>query len=134
MKCPSCDADNKDGRKFCAECGTPLPLPCAACGFENDVGDKFCGGCGRALGEAPPATPVAPEQRSAERRQVTILFVDISGFTALSAELGAEKTHQLLGRFFDLVDGIVGDYGGTIDKHPRVPPMWRGQALRENHG
>jgi class 3 adenylate cyclase/tetratricopeptide (TPR) repeat protein len=117
MKCPSCDADNKDGRKFCAECGTPLPLPCSDCGFENDVGDKFCGGCGRALGEGPPAATVAPEQRTAERRQVTILFVDISGFTALSADLGAENTHRLLGRFFDLVDGVVGDYGGTIDKH-----------------
>ena len=51
------------------------------------------------------------------RRQVTVLFADISGFTQLSSELGAEATHELLNRYFGVVDRIVEGYGGTIDKH-----------------
>ena len=34
MDCPSCGAENRAGRKFCAECGTPLALACPACGRE----------------------------------------------------------------------------------------------------
>ena len=51
------------------------------------------------------------------RRQVTVLFADISGFTRLSSELGAEATHNLLNRYFGVVDRIVEGYGGAIDKH-----------------
>ena len=53
----------------------------------------------------------------AERRQVTVLFADISGFTALSERLGAEPTHDLLNRFFAVADDAVIRFGGTIDKH-----------------
>ncbi len=60
---------------------------------------------------AKPATPVD------ERRQVTVLFADLSGFTRLSSELDAEETHALLNRYFETVDGIVESYGGTVDKH-----------------
>jgi class 3 adenylate cyclase/tetratricopeptide (TPR) repeat protein len=50
-------------------------------------------------------------------RQVTVLFADISGFTQLSRELGAEATHDLLNRYFGVVDKIVEGYGGAVDKH-----------------
>src|SRR3546814_6993720 len=53
----------------------------------------------------------------AERRQVTVLFADLAGYTRLSSEIDAEEVHALLGRFFDLADGIISDYGGTVDKH-----------------
>jgi class 3 adenylate cyclase len=43
----------------------------------------------------------------AERRQVTILFADISGYTALSAARDPEETRDLLNRFFETVDLIV---------------------------
>ena len=52
-----------------------------------------------------------------ERRQVTVLFADLSGFTQLSSKLGAEATHELLNRYFEAVDGIVEDCGGSVDKH-----------------
>ena len=53
----------------------------------------------------------------AERRQVTVLFVDISGYTKLAEELDAEEVHNLLDRFFDVADASIADYGGTVDKH-----------------
>jgi class 3 adenylate cyclase/tetratricopeptide (TPR) repeat protein len=48
---------------------------------------------------------------------VTVLFADLSGFTKLSRDIGAEETHALLNRYFEAVDGIVDSYGGSIDKH-----------------
>ncbi|MCP4318545.1 MAG: AAA family ATPase [Hyphomicrobiales bacterium] len=58
-----------------------------------------------------------PEASMGERRQVTVLFADVSDFTRLSSELGAEETHALLNRYFETVDAIVDGYGGTVDKH-----------------
>ncbi|MBC8242419.1 MAG: adenylate/guanylate cyclase domain-containing protein, partial [Alphaproteobacteria bacterium] len=67
------------------------------------------------LGELP--TVAAEPGDEAERRQVTVLFADISGFTALSEQLGAEKTHALLSRFFAVCDAAVVRFGGAVDKH-----------------
>jgi len=61
-----------------------------------------------------PAVAVEPE---GEQRQVTVLFADLAGYTALSKELDAEELHVLLGRFFECVDRIVHDHGGYVDKH-----------------
>ncbi|MGI9391783.1 MAG: adenylate/guanylate cyclase domain-containing protein [Boseongicola sp.] len=52
-----------------------------------------------------------------EKRQVTVLFADLSNFTKISNELGSEATHALLNRYFETVDGVVEGYGGAIDKH-----------------
>lgn len=60
----------------------------------------------------PPSAPA-----SDERRQVTILFADLCGFTALSHTLDAEDLNERIGRYTALVDDIVLGYGGTIDKH-----------------
>jgi class 3 adenylate cyclase/tetratricopeptide (TPR) repeat protein len=64
---------------------------------------------------AARASPSIPPR--GERRQVTVLFADLSDFTRLSNELGAEETHELLNRYFEIVDRIVEGYGGSIDKH-----------------
>ncbi|HVT49987.1 MAG TPA: adenylate/guanylate cyclase domain-containing protein [Dongiaceae bacterium] len=129
MRCPGCNTDNRPGRRFCAGCGQPLPAGCPACGFQNAPDDRFCGGCGKPLHAAAPgpagaASPEAsapetwpPETPSGEIRPVTVMFVDISGYTALSGRLDAEDTHRLLARFFETVDAIVVRFGGRIDKH-----------------
>src|SRR5689334_9727728 len=110
MLCPGCKTENRAGRRFCASCGQPLPAACPACGFENAADDRFCGGCGKPLGAtaAPvPAPPPPPKPEPAaeaaqsampvgEIRPVTIMFVDICGYTALSGRLDAEDTHRLL--------------------------------------
>ena len=65
----------------------------------------------------PPAAAVRTEPVTGERRQVTILFADLCGFTAISRTLDPEEVRELLGRYTALVDGIVVGYGGTVDKH-----------------
>jgi class 3 adenylate cyclase/tetratricopeptide (TPR) repeat protein len=52
-----------------------------------------------------------------ERRQVTVLFADLAGYTKLGSELDAEDLHALLEGFFGLVDRTIDDYGGRVDKH-----------------
>ena len=67
---------------------------------------------------APVAIPrVSSPLPEAERRQVTVLFADLAGYTKLAGELDAEEVHALLGSFFDLADTSVANHGGTVDKH-----------------
>ena len=61
--------------------------------------------------------PSQPATAAGEHRQVTVLFADIAGFTKLTTELGAENIHSLLNRYFETVDAIVANHGGTVDKH-----------------
>jgi class 3 adenylate cyclase/tetratricopeptide (TPR) repeat protein len=68
--------------------------------------------------QAQPLPQEAPsELPEGEYRQVTVLFADLSGFTRLSAEMDAEATHTLLNHYFEVVDRIVENYRGRVDKH-----------------
>jgi len=63
VQCARCRADNREGRRFCGECGLSLATTCPFCGFSNEGNEKFCGGCGRALTAAIDALP--PDYRTA---------------------------------------------------------------------
>src|SRR5215208_4394711 len=115
MQCPQCQADNREGRRFCGECGGALAVLCPTCGFSNDGGEKFCGGCGSSLGTMPAPSATAPPppttlrspqtytpqhlaeriltSRAAlegERKQVTVLFADLKGSMELLADRDPE--------------------------------------------
>lgn len=101
---------------------TPSTKFCTACGTSLAAGARFCGACGApvaavaAVAPEPPARP-AVEAPEGERRQVTVLFADLSGFTALSKNLDPEELHGLMARVFSAIDGVVANYGGSVDKH-----------------
>jgi hypothetical protein len=103
MRCPSCMAENAATRRFCAQCGAPLPSPCPACGFENEPTAKFCGGCGKPIGEATPPAPAvvsAPLRADgAERRQLTVMFCDLVGSTALSTAMDPEDLRDVIASY-----------------------------------
>ena len=118
--CRNCGAENAPGQKFCGECGTALAAVCSSCGAANQPGQKFCGECGTPLQAAspaidgsPPATSAAP---AAERRLVSVLFLDLVGFTAASEGRDSEDTRELLTSYFDLARTLITRYGGTIEK------------------
>ncbi len=119
LRCNSCQLENREGRKFCASCGAVLPAPCRECGYANEARDRYCGGCGRLLADdgARPSERSSNASPEGDRRPVTVLFCDLSGYTKLSSHLDPEEVHTLLERFFSLVDAIVDRFGGTIDKH-----------------
>jgi len=117
--CSSCGTSNREGRKFCSACGTPLEVGCPACGAAFDPGDAFCGECGSPLGATPaPARPaaVAPAAPTAERRLVSVLFADLVGFTTLSERRDPEEVRELLSRYFDTCRRLIELYGGMVEK------------------
>jgi class 3 adenylate cyclase/tetratricopeptide (TPR) repeat protein len=135
MQCFRCLAQNREGRRFCAECGAPLALPCSSCGFSNEPGEKYCGGCGLALtpadrtsdstSRAPHAyTPSylvdkiltlksAPE---GERKQVTVLFADLKDSTELIRGLDPEAAQRLLDPALRRMMDAVHRFEGTVNQ------------------
>jgi len=141
MKCPKCQADNSETRKFCRECGVKLLLICSQCGSENLPGDKFCGECGHNL--AVPSEPVPKDlsfdekidkiqrylpkgltdkilaQRGkieGERKQVTVMFCDMEGFTPLVEQLGPEEAYGIMDQVYEILIHKVHDYEGTVNE------------------
>src|SRR5262249_53372281 len=112
MRCPSCGCENRQGAKFCNECGAPLALRCTACGIENPGGAKFCSECGTALVPSrvqglesrvpPPHGPDArhrtldPRPNEAERRHLTVMFCDLVGSTPLAEKLDPEDLREVI--------------------------------------
>src|SRR5262245_50083310 len=111
MRCPKCDSDNREGRKFCARCGAALGWMCADCGFANSPDEDYCGGCGRGVAPSRPAAGSFPGsaaiEAAGERRQVAILFADLCGFTSLSTRLDAEDLRRLIDEFYSRTDVII---------------------------
>jgi predicted ATPase/class 3 adenylate cyclase len=84
---------------------------CEACGADTDGEALFCSRCGTKLG-----APSAVAGSEAERKQVTVLFSDLTGYTALSERLDPEETREILTPVFARAAEIVGRYQGHIDK------------------
>ena len=59
-------------------------------------------------------TPTNPAAPSGERRQVTAIFADMVGFTAISERLGEEGTYALIQPIYELMAGAVREQGGSV--------------------
>ncbi len=147
MTCSSCGAENRAGRKFCANCGFALAVTCPSCGAANEPEDRFCGECGTALESAPASTqtpvsgsadahdrPGSVHSSPSERRLVSVLFTDLVGFTPLSESRDAEEVRELLSHYFEEARRIVGRYGGTIEKFigDAVMAVWGSPVAKED--
>ncbi|HUD87039.1 MAG TPA: adenylate/guanylate cyclase domain-containing protein [Xanthobacteraceae bacterium] len=123
MRCPSCAAEVPDGSRFCNACGTALPVICGACAHSNAPGSNFCAKCGtRLTGEPPPARAgteprPSPTVGSAERRQVTVMFCDLVGSTAWSAQLDPEDLRDVIAVYYREVADVVRQFGGFVAKY-----------------
>jgi class 3 adenylate cyclase/tetratricopeptide (TPR) repeat protein len=138
MKCFSCQFDNRDGVKFCEECGTEIALVCPRCDSRIPVGRQFCGDCGQKLGREAVARPEPvidydrPDSYTpkfmaekilttrgsleGERKLVTVFFSDVTGFTTLSEQLDPEAVHQIMDGCFKILMQEIHKYEGTINQ------------------
>jgi predicted ATPase/class 3 adenylate cyclase len=123
MQCPSCNANVPGGSKFCEQCGTALPRPCLACGHANSAGANFCSNCGASLaaGTIGPAVSTPSRQAltiletsSAERRQLTVMFCDMVGSTALSTRLDPEEQREIIDAFQTFCSNGIKQFGGMV--------------------
>ncbi|HEX6714333.1 MAG TPA: adenylate/guanylate cyclase domain-containing protein [Thermoleophilaceae bacterium] len=137
MDCLSCAHPNAEGSRFCAECGQALEvqLHCPDCGAKTAPGQKFCTSCGNPLPGAPRRKePSNPDLRAytpsylqdrirteavaieGERKQVTVLFADITGSMELASQVDAEDWHHVMDGFFALLCDGVHRFEGSVNK------------------
>jgi class 3 adenylate cyclase len=135
MECPKCQYKNREGVKFCEECGARFELECPSCKAYIPTGGKFCGECGFALKEpqAIPAINYSKPQsytpkfledkilknRSAlegERKLVTVLFADVANYTSMAEKLDPEEVHEIMDAFFKILLDEIHHYEGTINQ------------------
>jgi class 3 adenylate cyclase/tetratricopeptide (TPR) repeat protein len=106
ITCPSCQAANPDGARFCNQCGTRLdaavPAAARASYTPKHLADKVL---------------KARAAMQGERKRVTVLFADIKGSTRLAEQAGAEAWHGILDRFFTILGESVHRYEGTVNQY-----------------
>ena len=56
-------------------------------------------------------------ERASERRVATVMFADISGFTAMSERLDPEEVTAVVNRCFEALEAAVRSHGGFVDKY-----------------
>jgi class 3 adenylate cyclase/tetratricopeptide (TPR) repeat protein len=117
MNCPKCHAENREGMKFCEQCGTKMELQCPNCKAAIPLGKKFCGECGHRLAEPTALKEVPDTESTGERKHVTVLFSDLSGYTAMSEKLDPEEVKDITTRVFREVADIVSRYEGFVEKY-----------------
>jgi class 3 adenylate cyclase/tetratricopeptide (TPR) repeat protein len=141
MKCPKCQFENPEGAKFCNECGSKLEIACSECGKINPLSNKFCSECGHKIIIPAEQTPkelsfeekLAKIQRylpkdltqkilaqrdkiEGERKQVTVMFCDMEGFTSLVEKLGPEEAYSMMDKVYEILIHKVHDYEGTVNE------------------
>ena len=128
MRCKKCEADNREGARFCDKCGAKLSPLCFSCGAENRPDARFCDSCGSALTATVAANSVKERNESSirfsdnagvegvdgERKTVTVLFADIKGSTELMRDLDPEEARSLVDPVLQLMMTAVHRYDGYI--------------------
>jgi class 3 adenylate cyclase/tetratricopeptide (TPR) repeat protein len=133
MNCPNCQHDNRLGAKFCEECATPLARSCTNCGHQVSPTAKFCPECAHPtnvsatlkvshVASTKPDTPrpfaektsVAKTALEGERRQLTVLFCDLVGFTELANRLDPEVLQGIIRSYEDACAVCIARYDGYV--------------------
>src|SRR5215469_15979704 len=133
MKCPRCQADNREEARFCRECGALFGVVCSSCGGKIQDGSKFCDSCGTPLAAVPRSQPEqAPLDKAqaataedgaskvpteAERRQLTVLFCDLVGSTQLSGQLDPEDLRVVVRAYQEAAAEVIQQYEGHIAQY-----------------
>src|SRR5260221_2566254 len=89
MHCPSCEFDSPEGKKFCGECGAPLPQRCPNCGEDNPPQFKFCGECGASLVASSQLSALSPQALLPPRPQSPISYTPAHLAERIRAEQAA---------------------------------------------
>ena len=123
--CPQCGTELPAAAKFCLECGhrvaapeAAAPAPAAAPGEglarPADYGNRLASYTPKHLAEKILKSRSALE---GERRQVTVLFADLAGFTSLAEGLDPEEVHRIIEGCFELMTAEVHRFEGTINQY-----------------
>src|SRR5947208_771103 len=158
--CESCGYGNREGARFCSGCGAPLSrtATCPSCGAEHPSGERFCDECGAPLtaaeakaesaaAQAPVPEVKVPEHLSerirkhasaleGERKQVTVLFADVTGSMDLAERIDPERWRGIMDQFFQILADAVHRFEGTVDKFTGdgIMALFGAPIAHEDHG
>lgn len=143
MRCPSCRAENPEHASDCGRCGARLSVSCPECRSSNAATARYCAACGARLDApakpsgadaAPPCGPeptgggpgggragpaaadATPRLPEGERKELSVLFADISGSLSLIVDRDPETADAILSEIIAQLVDAVHRYGGTVNK------------------
>ena len=135
MQCSKCQFENREGAKFCKKCGAKLENICPQCSTPLTPDSLFCDECGYDLRHPKQVLEEITEHKIpalhrriekspddvthflGERKRVTVIFSDISGYTSMSERLDPEEVKDVTTQIFDKISKIVNKYEGFIEKY-----------------
>ena len=136
--CPACGNANRPEARFCRMCGRKLSVECPHCRSLVGLEDLFCDQCGARLVQVeepqqkPFASPVPQNYTprhlaekilkgrskiQGEKKNVTVLFADVAGYTDIAEQVGPEKSHAILAGCFDILTACVHHFEGTVNQY-----------------
>jgi len=113
LRCAGCGLPASRGQRFCGGCGAELARRCEHCGELNRPGSRYCGACGRLVEATLTSTPRA----TAERRQLTVLFCELSGGTALAERLDPEELRELMLDYHSVCEQVMRRHDGHVAQY-----------------
>ncbi|MBI4963819.1 MAG: AAA family ATPase [Desulfomonile tiedjei] len=142
MQCRQCKFQNPPGMKFCGECGAELQIVCDNCNAPNPSHFKFCGECGSTITSQAQSDPTQgfpfdeklaslrkylpsgltqkilsqKDKIAGERRQVTIMSVDMKGLGPLTEALSPNEARSLMDEAFEKLVLKVHEFEGTVNE------------------
>lgn len=118
MQCPKCPAEIYANARFCASCGHHVGTSCAACGFGCGPADRFCSGCGRTITKSDSElSPIGLGlAKQGDRREATVVFSDLSGYTAMTEQLDPEEVASIMNRIKRAAVEIIENDGGIVNQ------------------
>ena len=141
MRCPVCEFENPEDSNFCLECGKKLEQRCPQCQKALPVGANFCNKCGHKLAaiHTPSQNDISFDEKltkiqkylpkgltekilsqrdriEGERKQVTVMFCDMEGFTPLSERIGPEELYSVMDQVYETLIHKVHDYEGIVNE------------------
>ena len=116
MKCPQCQFPNREGVQFCEKCGAKMDFDCPNCGTKVPLDREFCGQCGKRLAEFVETEKKVVESEG-ERKHVTVLFSDLSGYTTMAEKMDPEELKETTSRIFSEISTVIDKYEGFVEKY-----------------
>ncbi|NIS72042.1 MAG: zinc-ribbon domain-containing protein, partial [Proteobacteria bacterium] len=116
LECPNCGKSLPTKAKFCNECGHNLTLPSEPTPKELSFDEKI-DKIQRYLPKGLTEKILSQRDKiEGERKQVTVMFCDMEGFTSLSERLGPEEAYDIVDQIYELLIHKVHDYEGTVNE------------------
>jgi len=123
--CTQCQFDKPLGMKYCGLCGSVLPRQCPECSFSKPSNNKLYGQCGHLAGPAASSTntsTIKPHTIDhADRRQLTVMFCDLTDSALFSDMLDPEEFRNIIRRYQAACAEVITQNGGyTTLKHMKM--------------